>query len=354
MKTLFGSLATLAAAAVILSGPGSASAQVEHRPSESRLTVGDWTFVPIEEVAGGTQHVHSILALRDKTTSNGVNIVSIWYEPPQAGATAWVAKCWDSQDQWEAIKNLKAGLGIGDSYDALWPTADQLSAAPPFEIPKDYVKGFKVTDPTGQAISQSADRDLLVEAFTEWGYQSADLAFEKDAYTCGADTFLDHLKAAWEDILTTKAATVEAGSAIMQAHLAAACSMPVSQTTTTSPSRIVPGTTITIPSNCDWLSTSPTWAPGDIKRDPDSDSTGMCCYKREFYILIVCRQGGFFWTHWLWHYDCIRKYTWQQPFCCNNRNLGECPTDPGCSPPATSPTPIPGVPVKGPDLYYDE
>ena len=354
MKKLFGSLTTLAAAAAVLLGMGRASAQAVHRPSDSRMTIGDWTFVPIEEVSVGTRHVHSILALRDKTTATGGNIVSIWYEAPPPGATVWSAKCWDSQDQWEAIKTLKAGLGIGDTYDELWPTQDQLSAAPPFEIPKDYVKGFKTIDVTGQAVAQSPDRDLLVEAFTEWGYQSADLTFEKDAYTCGADAFLGNLKAAWEDIFASKASTVEAGAAIMQMHLTAACALSVIQPATTPPPRVVPGTPITIPGNCDWLSTSPSWVPGEITHDDDASTSTSCCYKREFYILVVCKQGGFWWTHWPWHYDCIRKYTWQQPFCCTNRNADDCPDVPTCQPQAINPVPATGVPVEGPDLYYDE
>ncbi len=131
------------------------AAQTVSQPAPSRVRIDNWTLVPVVQTTGGVRHVQGVLALKDKSTAVGDNLVAVWYTRPASTTAEWPAKTWESTDQWDAIKTVKAEVGVDDSWDAFWPTSDSQTYTPPAPA-KEYSKGFLATDPLGYAINTQA------------------------------------------------------------------------------------------------------------------------------------------------------------------------------------------------------
>jgi hypothetical protein len=332
------------AAVVLLLAAPRLHAQSTFRPGDSRLRVGDWTLVPIEEVTPISRSVHSLLALRSKDAAVGSNLVAVWYLPPAAGTQQWSAKTWDTTEHWDAIKTIKENLSIADGSDVLWPTTDQLQ---PWNAPKvasKYRKGFKQEDVLLAAVDGLPNRDQVLDAFTGWGYKSANPSFEKTSNAYSADTFLSGVKSAFEatyavtnDKLDSrwdvfKAQLVSVLGADQVDQLVAQGARPIAQATPVA---------FTLPSNCTYFNT-PAWRPGTPERDPNSDRPSVCGYIQPHEAIALCRG-------WIW--DDLRKYRWDQNFTCPNPNQRDCPAKASCSTPFMPSTPAPGTPVKKLSYY---
>jgi hypothetical protein len=283
------------------------------------------------------------LALRTKDAAVGSNLVAVWYLPPAAGTQQWSAKTWDTTEHWDAIKTIKESLSIADGSDELWPTTDQLQ---PWNAPKvasGYSKGFKQGDVLLAALDSLPNRDQVLDAFTGWGYKSANPSFEKTSNEYSTDAFLSGVKSAFEATYAAIDSTLESSWTVFSTQMTSVlgADVLVGQDTTVPPP-IPP----TLPSNCKYLRTNPTWAPGEITRDPQADQIGICAYNREHYIPFHCREGN-----WFIKYDKIYKFTWGQKINCPNRNNINCPVNPSCAFPMLPSFPPSGTVIIREDYY---
>lgn len=168
-----------------------ASALAQSHVSQAQFTVDQWTYTPTYKQTAAGVRVDSVLAIRDPLGATGQNIVAVWYVRPATGCTAWVAKAWESADQWEAIKHVKSELSIPDSEDGLWGTFTDKPATIATNPGVDYEKGFVSTDPLGTALTNDPTRDWVIEILAAAGYKVADNPLDKAPPDgCKADDWL--------------------------------------------------------------------------------------------------------------------------------------------------------------------
>lgn len=187
MKIVRSVLLALGAAASL-----SGVALADERPSMAVTEVDAWTFVPLVNNNSGGVKVDGFLALRDKSTSFGDNIVAVWYKRPASGSV-WETLTWESTDQWDAIKTVKTELGISDTYDADWPTTDAKTTTPPAGTVV-YYKGFVASDPLVAQLDTDPNRDFWIDVLVEAGYKASDVNFDKKEGTnCGQSEWLSQM-----------------------------------------------------------------------------------------------------------------------------------------------------------------
>lgn len=280
--------------------------------------------------------LHSFLALRDKETVTGNNIASIWYIRGQDDDSAWQAMAWDSQNQWDAVYRLKLDLGIGDEWDANWPTKDPKPVAPPSAplSPVEYFKGVFITDPLAEMIALMEDRDELVESLVNLGYKAADVPLEKALVVgqCEERFVLTSFAKTIEGVEVSATSTVADGVAAGQAFLATKCA-----------AICFPYLTVGA-----WVATPPgTWAAAPwvfAFCTPTLGGCSACNYTTE-----VCRPVTRTWV-FVWP-NCSTSTIidnanecWSQSLLCLNPAGGACPAAPSCTIPPLG-APPPGVPT---------
>ncbi|MBY0308139.1 MAG: hypothetical protein K2Q09_05310 [Phycisphaerales bacterium] len=290
-----------------------------------------------------------------KAVATGDNLVAVWYVRPATVSGAWDAKTWDSTDQWDAIKTVKAEAGIADGWDSYWPTSDSPTFAAALPA-KAYSKGFLATDALGVAVNSQMQRDAYVEALTEWGAKVADLNFEKMESGCGDKPVLNAIAETVGAAASSPTMTLEAEMTLFNTTLAATCEdyEECAQPPATPAPTVIPGTTIPMPANCVTLNSPANWQSSLLERDPPSDTVGACCYKQRYMFFVMCRRTNWrcWWAFGLIRYSRMEVYEFYDRWCCNNPNMILCPDAPTCphTPPATLPPP--GVTPVGPIPYY--
>ncbi len=194
-------------------------------------------------------------------------------------------------------------------------------------------------------------------ALTEWGAKTADINFEKLAFSCGGKHVLNAIAATVEASAATPSMTLDTEAALLDTNMGAACAAcaALAQPATTPATTVVPGTTISIPGYCTALHTPPNWQLESPTREPANDTQGACCYKERYVFLVSCSRSD-----WNWYlclglvtYQRIECYSFYNYFCCGNNNQQDCSDHPTCThvPPATLPPT--GTTPTGPKRYYN-
>ncbi len=250
---------TAAVAMSILTG--AAVAQTNH-VAWSKIETGSWVMHPLyTEDAGGAISVSNFLALTDPVAAVGDNLVAVWYR--REGAS-WTAKSWSTNDPWEAIKSVKAELGISDDEDDRWDISGDDDFIPTAEAPEEYVSGVLADDPLAPLIASSPDRDVIVELLAITGYQAADVPVEKDD-GCTTDAKLDGMAAAIVETLQGDEETaVDRSMAAWIASGTAGCGAPVAVIIVEFPPQYTP------------------WVPGlfECEYEPFDSNSGFCTEAR--------------------------------------------------------------------------
>lgn len=255
------------------------AAMAEVRPSEAMIAVRDWMFTPIVDDASGSAQVRGFLALRDKSTSTGDNLVAVWYQRPASPAGEWEAKTWEVADHWEAIKTLKDQYGISDVHDAVWPTDDEQTGGPAVSPPKEYASGFVADDEIGIAVSASPERGYLIEVLASIGYKVGDVEFDKELIgACGQKAWLDTMATSVEVNHAAPDTMLAPGSTIIMDFIAG-CTLAQAN----------PPTPRTCPRTVSYGAWPATWtcpaSPG-AWQGPTGDANGPCKYSRS----MTCTQ----------------------------------------------------------------
>lgn len=257
--------------------PIAAHAQAVARPAGVRVMQNGWTFVPVVVQDAGTLDIPGVLAIRDTSQAVGENIVAVWYENPGAAGAEWPAVGWESQDPWEAIKWAKQVFGIGDEYDALWPTTAGPTAGEPTEFPQSYFKGLLTSDSFATVVEEP-DGEEIVAGLTAMGYKSASIDIDNDG-PCDTKTILPALAdtTAFAVLVQPPLAQVEARYASLVPETCAQVIPPPPPP----PTPVIPGTTRPQPGTP--LNPGAPWQSGPR---PDRDVAGCstattCCYGRQ-------------------------------------------------------------------------
>jgi hypothetical protein len=157
---------------MIGAGGGRALAQSAdpHFFAESRVIVGDWTFVPIYHIdAQQTAVVNGLFVYADESTRTGNNLSAVWYKK---GATGWSASSWMTLDLQEAIKSVRIEENIQND---LWEEffAGPFEGEP--ESPKEFSDGVLVGDPAEGIVTSVLDPQPLLSFLVTVGYAAANV-----------------------------------------------------------------------------------------------------------------------------------------------------------------------------------
>jgi len=305
-------------------------------PSNTLAWMGGWSLTPLVDRDQNSKVV-GVLALKSAEESTGSNINAVWYVRDQANASQWTAKAWSGVSEWEVIKAIKEIDAISDCYDVAWATYTPKTVAAQAAIPRDYSKGFMVDDPLLAAVEQSASRDALIDALTEWGYEVANVPLEYKAEV-GSDPLrtekmLSAFASAIEDQERLPAGSPQVFASSFQTNAQAAFALswfcyPLSFT--------VPGA---------WSAyTTGAWV--QVPCSANMGGSAICCYDMqvcrtrtivEYTVTLSCAVGvSNTWTE----SECWTHSGW-----CTNAG-GGCPATPSCNlavPQTPGNTPPPGV-----------
>lgn len=165
-----------------------------------------WTYHVIYSRDAGTVQAQNILALADPQSVAGENLKAVWYI---RNGQAWEAKSWEVADQYAAVKEVAAQLGITDADAWRWDlAAAAVSAAVPAGVPASYVSGMLESDPLLTVVQSSGDRDGVIELLAAIGYKVADIPAEKTGQgNCDETSVLWGMAAATEFAITYPAAS---------------------------------------------------------------------------------------------------------------------------------------------------
>lgn len=185
-------------ACVIASVCSAAGAQssIPHQFAESRIIVGDWTFVPIYyEDASQDQVVDGLFAYADELSRTGSNLSAVWYDKRADG---WYASSWETVDLQEAIKSVVIEENI---QNRLWEdfVGSPFEGVP--ESPKGFANGVLVGDPAEAAVSNSADPLPIVDFLVTVGYAAADVPVIGDQ-GCNKEAILSDLAVLAREFIT--------------------------------------------------------------------------------------------------------------------------------------------------------
>ena len=323
---------------------GQSLAELVSRPVGIRVTQGDWVLVPVIYEDTNLVAVTGVLALRNKAGAAGDNLVSVWYENPNASEAEWPAKAWTSMDQWEAIKWVKESFGIDDKWDFLWPTSDPKTLGASSEAPQTYYKGLLESDPFA-ALTSDPSNEQIIDALTTLGYQSASIKVDKNG-PCDTKNILPVLSdtVAYAVAARPPVAAVQARYAAL---VPVACQAPPPPPPPPPPP-LVPGTTTPQPGVP--LNPVGPWqtGPRPDRLVPSCSTATTCCYGQQIIWLYTT-------TNWLGltviEY-CESEITWSCPAPAGTPPA-PCPPAPTCSGPSGPPAPPPPAgPVPCGNSYY--
>jgi hypothetical protein len=188
---------------------------VQSRVSGYTVQTGDWRLKPTIDPAaigstGQPGRVNSMIAVIRPEAAIGNNIRVIWFQ--RAANDSWSARAWTDADIGPALAYIKQHANFPDedndtiTYGLLWPVAEVDDSGPngigpgvdAGGVPQNtnwmhagailgqgYANGFLQGDPMGQLVTILPDRDPVVALFTDSGYESADLVFERSRFTEG-------------------------------------------------------------------------------------------------------------------------------------------------------------------------
>lgn len=259
------------------------------RPSGFPFRLEEWTLTAVIESDGTNLDVVGVLALRDKDSATGDNIVSVWYENPGAEGLEWPALAWESQDQWEAIRTVKGWYAIDDYWDFVWPTMDTDSGLPPAEFPKEFYKGLFIDDPLYDLITED-EREVIIAFLDGIGYQAADIPIEDygQSWFCQPEAILwAYSGAAKFDVTHPDALDITllnqpfAGVMTTCAQIAPVAPPPAPPPPPCGRWGCVPGTTIPLPGPS--VNPGRGWerGPKPAVFDPTCTTVTSCCYEEE-------------------------------------------------------------------------
>ncbi|MBY0308783.1 MAG: hypothetical protein K2Q09_08585 [Phycisphaerales bacterium] len=328
--------AALAASAALLSAPALGQPITV---AETTARMGNWTFVPIINLASGTGRVDSFLALADTDSLNGEALRAVWYVRGIDDESEWASKSWVTTEPWDAVKSVKVARSLGDDSDPVWERVIKFAnnrVADEARIPVDYVKGVLADDPLAAALSVSPLRDQLVESLVELGHTAADIPIEKATSTaaCTLKYSLTGLAKAAESSSAGAAGenAVNAYRAFVQSKCVAVLCFPWTWSTPKTP-LLTPAGAFGPPT---WTPTAPTLTVG---------GTIQWCN----YACTSCRTIT--WTETTLSLFCTVttvSYTATQCYVIATASCsgpGPCPGTPSCTGTPTPAVPAPGTPT---------
>lgn len=171
----------------VSSGLAAAQNADPHFFAESRIIVGDWTFVPIFHTdVQQVMVVDGLFVYADEATRTGNNLSAVWYDKEPDG---WYASSWETVDLQEAIKSVTIAENI---QNTLW---DEFMS-PPFEgtpeNPKGFSDGVLIGDPVENTVANAVDPQPLVDFLVTVGYAAADVPVVGDQ-GCNREEILNDL-----------------------------------------------------------------------------------------------------------------------------------------------------------------
>lgn len=88
--------------------------------SGMQIVSGDWRVKAIYRIQESQVRVIGLFATAQDGTTQGENIVAIYYERPSEQCGEWTAKTWEGGTVRDAVRSLKDNFGIPDIQDVLW------------------------------------------------------------------------------------------------------------------------------------------------------------------------------------------------------------------------------------------
>ncbi len=178
-----GALATLGT----FQGSVLAQQQEVHHFADTRIVVGEWTFVPIYtgDVAQSPDVV-GFFTYADEFTRTGNNLSAVWYQYEQG---EWSASSWYTVDLQEALKSVVLTLNIDNT---LWEEVGMGPFEGTPESPKAFSNGVIATDPLASAVDNASDPVPLVDFLITLGYAAADVPIIGDQ-ACNREEILNDI-----------------------------------------------------------------------------------------------------------------------------------------------------------------
>lgn len=176
-----------ALACIFSSGLTHAQDIQEHFFGDSRLIVGDWTFVPIYSLNESfSVVVNGLFVYADEASRTGENLSAVWYS---RSAGEWSASSWQTTDLEEAIKSITIAANI---QNGLWEYFFNGPFTGTPESPKPFSSGVLEGDPVDPVVSGQPDPQPILEFLVSVGYAAANVPVIGDA-GCDQVALLDDL-----------------------------------------------------------------------------------------------------------------------------------------------------------------